>query len=868
MELPRDDSAPATDLKVRVDTFRASIAPDVYRPANFVPWTSIDREVDRLGGAVLRLQGLVDTETLDSENLAAQLAFEPQVLEVIKSLFVAPTGAGFSDGRELPDVIPPGPKWQLPTASLALDLGLLRILPSGSRVEDLLRLALVANDARRRGFRRRDDLDDRLQAVLADAISEAGARIGASVQALAPSRFPVPLRGRVRDVIASDGQPYVAVATVFQAQSGGRQQRDLAVTYPRLQEELDALPMALVLIADGRGFLETPRRILDVLMESTAACITIGQAESGALADAIESAIRGAGVRQTRRASALALIERALEIRPQVSAGELPVARDAALLAMGQFVAEHPDLALDIDQGATAIRWRNQEMVARAQDLPPDSDPGLVARVVAETLGLEDVAELAAGPDVAMLSGTMAPDRVLPRTLVVAATARPVDEDIVRDVARRAKAASAEASLAALVSGRVAFWRGQPRTAAVQQSMATSVVVVDTSQLVRIAGAANPRDAFVQLVLEQADLTKANPFTSMGATRREMFFGRTVEAADLRATLRTNSVALIGGRRIGKTSLMQRLVDELRQDEWQPHYADLQEAGDWKTFASLISLRWGLDVPLEFAPSHLGRIASALKDRGSGRLVILLDEIDHLLRWDLQHDDGNVPEAFFRACRSLSQQGVAQFVFSGERLVSERLWDPSSPHWNFCKPIPVKQLSKEAAGSLLSEPFGDLGVALRTEDEVLDLVWSRTQGHPQLIQFVGERAVTRLNSLPADLRSLLPVDLVVEIVDSDEFRQQYCETYWGQATDEERLISALIASGVTRGSELKKRLRSLGTKTTERRVSTALRMLDLYGVIEEPFDPLRLRASWLPDAMSVYGGADALVAEYEARAQT
>ena len=46
-------------------------------------------------------------------------------------------------------------------------------------------------------------------------------------------------------------------------------------------------------------------------------------------------------------------------------------------------------------------------------------------------------------------------------------------------------------------------------------------------------------------------------------------------------------------------------------------------------------------------------------------------------------------------------EGVCQFVFSGERLLAERLWDASWPHWNFCLPVPVKQLDRGAADELI-----------------------------------------------------------------------------------------------------------------------------------------------------------------------
>src|SRR5207253_333476 len=107
------------------------------------------------------------------------------------------------------------------------------------------------------------------------------------------------------------------------------------------------------------------------------------------------------------------------------------------------------------------------------------------------------------------------------------------------------------------------------------------------------------------------------------------------------------------------------------------------------------------DVPTAFDPDGLFELVTSLDDKSGRTPVFLLDETDQLLRWDASHDTA-VPEAFVRACRTLSQQGVAQFVFSGERVISQKLWDAQSPHWNFCRPLMLRQLERDAAEELFA----------------------------------------------------------------------------------------------------------------------------------------------------------------------
>jgi hypothetical protein len=205
---------------------------------------------------------------------------------VMHYLFASPNGAGFADGRELPVVMPKEVSKIKALVGLLFDLGLPRVLPQGADVRQLVQVSAVGLDSRRRGFRRGRSLESRIDGVLRRAVAEVRTRVGIDISFVVPSSQPQQARGRVRALLAVDGTPVVALQTVIQATSGGRQQRDLALTYPRLQEELDALSVSLILIADGRGLLETPRRVLNELFASVASCMTFQQADEGLLADA------------------------------------------------------------------------------------------------------------------------------------------------------------------------------------------------------------------------------------------------------------------------------------------------------------------------------------------------------------------------------------------------------------------------------------------------------------------------------------------------------------------------------------------------------------------------------------------------------
>lgn len=856
--------ADAALLDERVRQLRESIAPDVYEPTDFIPRHEVEQRLIELTSDIDGLQRVVDTGMIDEGSLAAALTERPAIAEVLQLLFVAPAGAGFADGRELPEHPVQDPEAISTLASLAVDLGLGWLAPPGASVRDLARHGLVALDSRRRGFRRRDSIDDRVNRLMKASVETVRSRVAASIELESPARWPQ-ARGRVRTMILADGIPVAGVAVVLQAQSGGRQQRDLTVTFPQLQVDLDEIPCSLLLIVDGRGIRDAGPRTLRTLIGSVAACLSLEQVDRGELADAIISAVVNRGARESADTAVEGLIGAQLQHSEAVHVAELPVPAATATLSIARYAAARPELALRLS--GDTLRWAEPKRVARAQSVTarPERDPTAIAALLADLLNLRDRTDVnddRAPATLIAVRGTAPIDPVLPPEIVVGATAERVEEQFVRDFARTARRASADASVALLVAASANGWRSSSAADALRSTLATSVVVIDIEELVALAGAVSPRDQVVRTVLEQADLTKANPFNTTGATPRQMFFGRDEEEGRLRGLLRTNSAALIGGRRIGKTSLLQASLDLLDSERWQTCYADCQEASNWATFVAHVASRWGVHLDEQFRPSLLGDMVDQLADGSNRPLVIALDEVDGLLRWDLELHGGGVSETMFRACRALSQEGRCQFVFSGERLLAERLWDPSSPHWNFCLPVPVKQLDRPAAGELVTQPLTSLGVTIDDPARFAQLCWDRTHGHPQVLQHLGDMLVRRLNERPPSERTVLGVSDVDNVTNSGEFRRHYLVTYWGQANAVERLLSALVAAGSTTIERLRVGLREAGAPTGGRELLAALQMLDLYGIVDMADEGATLRAKWLGDAMRVVGGPEAIVEDY------
>ncbi len=402
-----------------------------------------------------------------------------------------------------------------------------------------------------------------------------------------------------------------------------------------------------------------------------------------------------------------------------------------------------------------------------------------------------------------------------------------------------------DTTVAVLVVPDASEWLDDDEREIVTRTTTTSVIVVDPRDIRRIATAANPQDALSSFILRQADLTKASPFIHNGVTPPRLFTGRRGEGADLVSALGSSSVAVLGSRQIGKTSFLKWVHETLKEQDRTVYYGDCQAIGDWDRFRTLARRDWGADLADQFEPDQIAALVEQLtKDQGSP--IIVLDEIDRLVAWDRTAEVGGVTEAFFRSLRAQSQAGKAQFVFSGERTIAEVLWSPESPHWNFCQRLSLRQLNREDAADLLFRVLASLAVRFEDQDAAEAVLWSATSGHPRLVQLLGDQLVQRLNKRPGDERDILaPADLRA-VVDTFDFKSEYVETYWGQATVFEKHLTRLVAEGDTS-------LDALQDRMVQMNEPLALKILELYGIIDVVSDEVQLRARFLPEALMAAG---------------
>ena len=836
------------DLEERIKAFRASISSNLLAGDDFIDWQFIDQQLASTKLSIQHMQGFVDNDRVSQTMLAQLLQRHPSSYPLLLDLI-----AFNSSGTQVE-------KWGLPqsinadeartdwVAGQLMHIGIGKILSAGVSIESLLRVAEVYKDSYRRRFRSAGRLDDRTRSLVVTAVQQANKSLSQLIVVNPNALTDAQLRRSLSFVLATGNRPIAGIATVFQNQSGGRQQRDLSVIYPNLQERLDAVGMSLILIADGQGLKEASDRTLNALFEGVRYPMTMSAAEAGALVDAIIGASSSDVPKTVERAALEQIILAGLSSRLEVRAVDLPVNLDHARLALAYFVESHSKFAFSLGSGGEYVTWANRIWVERARNLKVSFKPAIAISLFAEILGLRDE-QTEEGPIGTFTELRAPPVQPFAEMLHVTANDVTLTDDHARDIAQRSMERAPGSPVAIyLTSQSLDAIQVQAHRKA-QIFLPTNVVVLSADSLEDMARQSRPIERLMDALLAQSDLTKVSPYILNNATPARMFYGREREAATVLQTVPTNSVALLGSRRIGKTSLIRRLQEELSKARFQPFFGDCQIVRTWSDFADLARRKWQVDLPAEFRPNHLADMVAQLGERGEGQVIIILDEIDQLLDWDQHHETDSVPEAFFRACRSLSQEGVAHFVFSGERHIANRLWDPQSPHWNFCREIQLTQLDESAAISLLVEPLRSMNIEIVESANFESEVWTRTSGHPQIVQFLGDRLVRSLDKR-SDRRNLqLRVGDIIAITETFEFAEHYLNTYWGQATTFERAVSRAVASGCTTSADVLTQLADYPDQGGTEALFNALRMLQLYGIIEERDGQLRMRAEWFSQAL-------------------
>ncbi|MBC7250304.1 MAG: orc1/cdc6 family replication initiation protein [Anaerolineae bacterium] len=311
------------------------------------------------------------------------------------------------------------------------------------------------------------------------------------------------------------------------------------------------------------------------------------------------------------------------------------------------------------------------------------------------------------------------------------------------------------------------------------------LIVLDGSDLRQIIMARDHERRLIEIILSQVDLTVVSPYVTSGPVPENMFFGRDNELKTITRKVKDCSFALIGGRKIGKTSILAKVYRLLSETpNYFPLYLDCQAVTDYDTFFEAVNSMWEVELPSP-SPDGFRRLITHLANEWTGgTIAILLDEVDALLSYDLL-----AQEKLFRVFRALSQEQYCRFVFCGERILYARLHAPDSPLFNFCDTIHLSYLEQQAARRMILEPMQAMGITMADQETVVREIMDLASCHPNLVQYICQRLIIQINRRGS--RRITMADLEA-VRTSSQFNEYFTEVTWGNASALEKLISVLI----------------------------------------------------------------------------
>lgn len=376
---------------------------------------------------------------------------------------------------------------------------------------------------------------------------------------------------------------------------------------------------------------------------------------------------------------------------------------------------------------------------------------------------------------------------------------------------------------------------------------AYNVVIVNEAEFKAMVGAPSARRMLMDKVLKEVDLKLISPFQPAAPVPDRMFFGREKEITQVHFKIRDHSVTLIGGRRIGKTSMLQRIKRELEKEStYQPIYLDCHNLMTYEHFFHAIRLRWGMSEFTGSEPMLFEEIVFDLKRRYPKRhLIFLLDEVDRLLRYDIRQRRNR--EQLFRTFRALSNEKYCQFIFSGERFLVRTVEDSHAAFFNFAYGIYLKCLDQDTVKQLVTEPFREMNLELENEQRFILRIMELSAGHPRVVQTICQSIISTLEKEEIN-QGLLKEEHLNRALKEPELRTTIIHTFWGQSQPLARLITLLwdVDQPTVTKESLYQHLRRHGLQISSDELNAAVRELELYQVVPEDGPTLELMPVELP----------------------
>lgn len=360
------------------------------------------------------------------------------------------------------------------------------------------------------------------------------------------------------------------------------------------------------------------------------------------------------------------------------------------------------------------------------------------------------------------------------------------------------------------------------------RAMYQSVLVLGEADTQAIRESRRPSGELLDRLAPQLDLSLLTPYETSKPVTGSRFFGREFEVRRILQTPDSN-FAIMGIRRIGKTSLMREIERQLKE---QAQEAESEESLERIIFMDCSAIaspgNFVQEVVRKLRPQELTRLSSKqypiffpdflerMAQRYGGPIMFFLDEFDKVLTWHYEDD------SLLNALRASSNQGHSRYIVGGFRDVMRAFSDLDSPLYNFARPIRLKEFSREQAAAMILGPLEKLGVQFERRNDVVNRIFDETAGQPNLIQFYCNILVERLDR--EGTRTISPESLF-DVYGNDDFRAFVLSTFMDNTTHLEKAIVFAVMADL--GAEHPFGVQQIDAALERRGVEIPLSDLDL-----------------------------------------
>jgi pSer/pThr/pTyr-binding forkhead associated (FHA) protein len=379
------------------------------------------------------------------------------------------------------------------------------------------------------------------------------------------------------------------------------------------------------------------------------------------------------------------------------------------------------------------------------------------------------------------------------------------------------------------------------RTRVVDRVLRNDLIVLDQQHLAELIGIGTPERLLTMVLQQGVELSVLSPYIVAGAVSDQMFFGREKEVKRIKTVQLDDhavSYALVGGRRIGKSSILHKLTTLMKDDpeRYWARQISCDHITDYRDFFATMSEELQVECPSADPRAFRTLVLEKKRHMEKAELVFLFDEVDALLRYDSEQ---RVSAGLSSVFRSLAHDQVCRFVFSGSRMLFRYVRDPASPFFNFCQELILEPLDPDSVADIVSKPLSQLGIVLEDEGALVRRIVDLTSCHPNLAQWTCDRLLRVIG-----IHRITMAD-VEAVADSREFCEHYVRTAWGEARPLEKLITLVMGEPEFDLDEL---LRTLARYEIKDRVQIqqALEMLQLYILLQRQDTQYRFRLTHFP----------------------